>query len=102
MATENPTWGAPRIHGSCACSASQSRNGRCRGTCLASRRRRILHFDVTANPASAWVIQQRREAFPFGTAPRHVIFDRDAIFSAPVLSTMTSVGKRLGHRRLLI
>ena len=55
-------------------------------------RRRILHFDVTANPAAAWVIQQLREAFPFGTAPRHLIFDRDAIFSAPVVSTMTSFG----------
>ena len=55
-------------------------------------RRRILHVDVTANPSSAWVIQQLREAFPFGTAPRHVIFDRDAIFSAHVVSTMTSFG----------
>jgi len=27
-------------------------------------RRRILHFDVTAHPAAAWVIQQLREAFP--------------------------------------
>jgi len=32
-------------------------------------RRRILHFDVTANPAAAWVIQQLREAFPVGEAP---------------------------------
>jgi transposase InsO family protein len=55
-------------------------------------RRRILHFDVTANPAAAWVIQQLREAFPFGTAPRHLIFDRDSIFSAPVVSTMRSFG----------
>src|SRR5258705_8501229 len=33
-------------------------------------RRRILHLDVTANPSAAWVTQQLREAFPFGTPPR--------------------------------
>ena len=55
-------------------------------------RRRILHFDVTANPSAAWVIQQLREAFPFGTAPRHLIFDRDSLFSAHVVSTVKSFG----------
>ncbi len=35
-----------------------------------------LHFNATFNPTSAWVIQQLREAFPFDTAPRHLIFDR--------------------------
>jgi hypothetical protein len=29
-------------------------------------RRRILHFDVTKHPASTWIVQQLREAFPFG------------------------------------
>ncbi|MCC6763985.1 MAG: transposase, partial [Deltaproteobacteria bacterium] len=53
---------------------------------------RILHFNVTANPTATWVVQQLREAFPFDTAPRHLIFDRDAIFSASVASTMTSFG----------
>ena len=55
-------------------------------------RRRILHFDLTANPAAAWVIQQLRETFPFDTAPRHLIFDRDTIFSALVVSTLQSLG----------
>jgi len=32
-------------------------------------RRRIVHFSVTPNPASAWVIQQLREAFPYDTVP---------------------------------
>jgi hypothetical protein len=27
-------------------------------------RRRILHFNVTRHPTSAWIIQQLREAFP--------------------------------------
>ena len=41
-------------------------------------RRRILHFNVTKHPTSLWIVQQLREAFPFGSAPRFFIFDRDA------------------------
>src|SRR6267143_1799808 len=41
-------------------------------------RRRVLHFNVTKHPRSSWIVQQLREAFPFGSAPRFVIFDRDA------------------------
>ena len=37
-------------------------------------RHRVLHFNATFNPTSAWVIQQLRDAFPFDTAPRHLIF----------------------------
>src|SRR5258706_10929506 len=29
------------------------------------------------HPTSGWIIQQLREAFPFGSAPRDLIFDRD-------------------------
>jgi hypothetical protein len=39
-------------------------------------RRRILHLNVTKHPTSGWIIQQLREAFPFGSAPRFLIFER--------------------------
>ena len=39
-------------------------------------RRRILYFHVTRHPASLWVVQQLREAFPYETAPRFLIFDQ--------------------------
>ncbi len=45
-------------------------------------RRHILHFNVTFNPTSAWVIQQLRNAFPYDTAPRYLVFDRDSSVSA--------------------
>ncbi len=41
-------------------------------------RRRILHFNITTHPRSSWIIRQLREAFPFATAPRFLIHDRDA------------------------
>ncbi|WP_085440342.1 integrase core domain-containing protein [Magnetofaba australis] len=45
-------------------------------------RRRIIHFNVTTNPTSAWVIQQIREAFPWDTTPRFLLHDRDQLFMA--------------------
>jgi putative transposase len=47
-------------------------------------RRRILHFNVTKHPTSRWVVQQLREAFPFGSAPRFLIFDRDGKYGTEV------------------
>lgn len=45
-------------------------------------RRKIIHFAVTANPSSAWVIQQIREATPYGETPDYLIHDNDSIFTA--------------------
>ena len=48
-------------------------------------RRKIEHFAVTANPSSAWVVQQIREATPFGQIPQYLIHDNDRIFTAGCL-----------------
>jgi len=47
-------------------------------------RRRITHFNVTNRPTSQWIVQQLREAFPFESAPRFLIFDRDAKYGLEV------------------
>jgi transposase InsO family protein len=47
-------------------------------------RRRILHLNVTRQPTSLWIVQQLREAFPFETAPRFLIFDRDRKYGLEV------------------
>jgi transposase InsO family protein len=47
-------------------------------------RRRILHFNVTKHPTSSWIIQQLREAFPFESASRFLIFDRDTKYGLEV------------------
>src|SRR5467141_646719 len=54
-------------------------------------RRRILHFNVTKHPTSLWIVQQLREAFPFGSAPRFVIFDRDAKYGLEVPTAVRSL-----------
>lgn len=47
-------------------------------------RRRILHFNVTKHPSSMWIVQQLRQAFPFDSTPRFLIFDRDAKYGLEV------------------
>ena len=59
---------------------------------LHHERRQIVHFGVTANPTMAWVAQQIREAFPWGTAPRYLIRDRDGAYGQSFRSTVTAMG----------
>ncbi len=137
MAAENPTWGAPRIHGELLMlgfDVSERtisrwmrrvprnpepakrwlaflRNHREAITAMdfftvptitfgvlygffiiSHDRRRIVHFNVTKHPTSLWVIQQLREAFPFESAPRFLIFDRDCKYGAEVPAAVRSLG----------
>jgi transposase InsO family protein len=54
-------------------------------------RRDLVSCAVTTSPTAAWVAQQLREAFPFDSAPRFMIFDRGAIFSAEVMVMLRSM-----------
>jgi putative transposase len=139
MVAENPTWGAPRIHGELqmlgfdvserTVSRWMQRAPRdpepakrwltflhnhrdaiaamdfftvptltfgvlyCFFT-IAHDRRRILHFNVTRNPTSAWVVQQLREAFPYESAKKHLIFDRDSKFGVEVVAAVKAMGSK--------
>ena len=59
---------------------------------IAHDRRRILHCNVTSHPTSAWVSQQLREAFPYDSAPKYLIFDRGSSFNAEMIETVKSFG----------
>lgn len=59
---------------------------------LAHDRRRILHVGVTAHPTAAWTAQQLREAFPWNTAPRYLLHDRDSIFGCDFVDQVTAMG----------
>lgn len=47
---------------------------------LSHVQRRVLHFNVTANPTAEWTAQQIVEAFPWDTAPKYLLRDRDSIY----------------------
>jgi transposase InsO family protein len=55
-------------------------------------RRRIVHVNVTAHPTAAWTAQQLREAWPWDTAPRFVIRDRDTIYGSDLRRAAQSMG----------
>jgi transposase InsO family protein len=137
MVVENPTWGAPRIHGELkmlgfeiseqtvlrwmrkaprnpepakrwAAFLSNHREAIAAMDfftlptltfgvlycffVIAHDRRRILHFNVTRHPTGAWVSQQLREAFPYDSAPKYLIFDRGTQFNEEVVATIKSFG----------
>jgi putative transposase len=136
MVAENPTWGAPRIHGELLMlgfDVSERTISRWmkRGPrdpepaerwlaflrnhreaiaamdfftvptlrlsmlygffVISHDRRQILHLNVTKHPTSLWVVQQLREAFPFESAPRFLIFDRDGKYGAEVPAAVRSL-----------
>jgi hypothetical protein len=47
---------------------------------LSVRRRKVIHFNVTANPSAWWTALQMVSAFPDETTPRYVTRDRDGIY----------------------
>jgi hypothetical protein len=47
---------------------------------LAHERRRIVHVNMTEHPTAQWTVQQIVDAFPWETAPRYLLRDRDAIY----------------------
>ena len=55
-------------------------------------RRRILHFNVTTSPSARWSAQQMRDAFPYDTAPRYLLRDRDGIFGTEFVRCVESMG----------
>ena len=59
---------------------------------LDNARRRILHFNVTESPTAAWTGQQIIEAFPWDTAPRYLIRDRDGIYGRQFRRRVASMG----------
>jgi len=59
---------------------------------LALERRRIVHFAVTAHPTAEWTAQQLREAFPWESAPRYLLRDRDRIFGHDFVEQVKAMG----------
>ena len=55
-------------------------------------RRKVLHWNVTSAPTMAWVVQQLREAMPYGVQPRYLFRDNDGIYGHGVRAFLDSCG----------
>jgi len=56
------------------------------------RNRRLVHFNVTAHPTSAWTLQQLREVIGLETRYRYLLHDRDSIFAEHLDASIVSLG----------
>ncbi len=55
-------------------------------------RRKVVRFNVTDSPSAQWTGQQIIEAFPYDTAPRYLLRDRDAIYGTHFVRRVKSMG----------
>jgi hypothetical protein len=58
---------------------------------LSQARRRVVPFNITTVPTAAWVTGPLRQAFPYETAPRYQIRDRDGIDGDAVRRCLVSL-----------
>ena len=58
---------------------------------LAHNRRRVVHVNVTDAPTARWTAQQLVEAFPWDTAPRYLLRDRDAMYGVAFSSRVQTM-----------
>ena len=135
ISRENPTWGAPRIHGellkpgydlseATVARYMIKRRGRLTQNwttflrnhltevaaidfltvptitfrtlyvfvVLSLDRRRIVHINVTYNPSAEWTARQLYQAFPFDSAPKYLVRDRDGIYGNAVVEALKNMG----------
>jgi hypothetical protein len=66
---------------------------------LAHDRRKIVRFDVTPHPTAGWLSRQVTEAFPWDTAPRYLLRDRDASYGSEFCKRVDAMGSQKSSRR---
>lgn len=59
---------------------------------LGHDRRKIVRFDVTQHPTAGWLSCQLTEAFPWNTAPRYLLRDRDASYGSRFRNRVEAMG----------
>jgi putative transposase len=59
---------------------------------LAHHRRHAIHFNVTAPPTAEWTARQIGRAFPWDSAPRYLLHDRDCIYGKTFQQRVDEMG----------
>jgi transposase InsO family protein len=61
---------------------------------MTHERRKVVHFNITESPTAAWTAQQMINAFPYDTAPKYLLRDRDTIYGAVFVQRVEGMGIR--------
>ena len=59
---------------------------------VSNARRVVAHFNVTTSPSAEWTGQQIVNAFPWDTAPRYLLRDRDGVYGQAFVERVKSMG----------
>ena len=59
---------------------------------LSLDRRKVVHFNVTEHPTAQWTAQQIVEAFPYDTAPKYLMRDRDGAYGNYFVRRVAGMG----------
>jgi putative transposase len=59
---------------------------------LSHERRRPIHFGVTYHPTAEWTSQQLVQAFPWDSAPKYLLRDRDGSYGQVFSQTASTMG----------
>ena len=55
-------------------------------------RRKVVHFNLTDSPTAAWTAQQIVNTFPYDTAPKYLLRDRDSIYGSVFVQRVQGMG----------
>jgi transposase InsO family protein len=59
---------------------------------IAHERRKVIHFNITEAPTAGWSAQQVVNAFPYETAPKYLLRDRDSIYGSVFVQRVEGMG----------
>jgi len=59
---------------------------------VAHERRKVIHFNITQAPTAEWTAQQVVNAFPYGTAPKYLLRDRDSVYGSVFVRRVEGMG----------
>src|SRR6266487_1138435 len=59
---------------------------------MSHERRKVIHFNLTDSPTAAWTAQQIVTAFPYDTAPKYLLRDRDSIYGSVFVQRVQGMG----------
>ena len=59
---------------------------------ITHERRKVIHFNITEAPTAEWTAQQVVNAFPYDTAPKYLLRDRDSIYGSTFVHRVDGMG----------